>query len=45
MYKCVGCGKIVKLDLKTARKIICPACGYRILEKERPNVAKKIHSV
>ena len=45
MYKCVGCGKSVKVDLTTAKKIICPSCGYRILEKERPKVIKKLHSV
>ena len=45
MYKCVYCGKSVKLDLTTAKKIICPSCGYRILEKERPGVIKKVHSV
>ncbi len=45
MYKCVCCGRPVKIDLATAKKIICPACGYRILEKERPKVIKKVYSV
>jgi len=45
MYKCVYCGKAVKLDLKVAKKIICPSCGYRILEKERPKVAKMVQAV
>ncbi len=45
MYKCVCCGKSVKLDVATAKKIICPSCGYRILEKERPKVVKKVPSV
>ncbi len=45
MYKCVYCGKDVKIDLKTAKKIICPSCGNRILEKDRPRVVKKIMSV
>ncbi len=44
MYKCLGCGRTVKIELATATKIICPSCGYRILEKERPKVAKKIQS-
>jgi len=42
MYKCLGCGRMVKIELATASKIICPSCGYRILEKMRPPVAKKI---
>lgn len=42
MHKCVSCGREVKIDLKTAKKIICPSCGYRILEKERPKVIKKV---
>ena len=43
-YKCIGCGKVVEIDLVTAKKIICPACGYRILEKERPKIVKKVLS-
>ncbi len=42
MYKCLGCGRSVNIELATANKIICPSCGYRILEKNRPAVAKKI---
>lgn len=42
MYKCVNCGKEVHVELKTAKKIICPYCGYRILRKTRPNVVKKV---
>ncbi len=45
MYKCLGCGKTVKIDLATAPKIICPYCGYRILEKERPKLVRKVESV
>jgi DNA-directed RNA polymerase subunit RPC12/RpoP len=45
MYKCVYCGKGVKIELKTANKIICPSCGYRILEKDRPKVVKKVMAV
>ena len=44
MYKCMHCGKRTELDIKTAKKVICPSCGYRILLKERPKVVKKIHS-
>jgi DNA-directed RNA polymerase subunit RPC12/RpoP len=45
MYKCVNCGKEVIIELKTAKKIICPYCGYRILRKSRPTVIKKVFSV
>ena len=42
MYKCLNCGKRVEIDLNTAKKIICPQCGYRILQKTRPKVVKKV---
>lgn len=42
MYNCVSCGKEVHVELKTAKKIICPYCGYRILRKSRPTTAKKV---
>ncbi len=41
-YKCIDCGKKIKLDLATAKKIICPYCGYRIIEKTRPKVVNKV---
>lgn len=41
-YKCVSCGKLITLDLKTAKKVICPYCGYRIIEKVRGTTVKKI---
>jgi DNA-directed RNA polymerase subunit RPC12/RpoP len=44
MYKCLGCGREVEIDLKTAKKVICPFCGYRILRKTRPVVAKKVQA-
>lgn len=43
-YKCVGCGKRIEMDLKTAKKIICPYCGYRILEKVRAKTVKVVSS-
>ncbi len=42
MYKCINCGKEVKVELEKAKKIICPFCGYRILEKKRPNIIKNV---
>lgn len=44
MYRCMHCGKRVETDIKKAKKIICPSCGYRILLKERPPVARKVES-
>lgn len=43
MYKCLNCGREVRIELSTAKKIICPYCGYRILRKERPKVVKKVY--
>ena len=42
MYKCINCGKDVEIDLKAARKVQCTYCGYRILTKVRPPVAKTV---
>ena len=42
MLKCIDCGRTVEIDLKTARKIQCPYCGYRILRKERPLIPKRV---
>ncbi|MBI4021579.1 MAG: DNA-directed RNA polymerase subunit P [Candidatus Aenigmarchaeota archaeon] len=44
-YQCLNCGKQVDLDLKAAKKIQCSYCGYRILEKLRPPVAKRLSAV
>jgi DNA-directed RNA polymerase subunit RPC12/RpoP len=42
MYKCLECGREVEIELKSAKKIICPFCGYRILKKDRPTVVKRV---
>ena len=42
MYKCFNCGKDVDINLKTAKKVICPHCGYRILIKVRPSIPRKV---
>ncbi len=44
MYKCINCGREVKIELKTAKKVICPYCGHRILRKTRPGTIKKVSS-
>jgi DNA-directed RNA polymerase subunit RPC12/RpoP len=44
MYKCLNCGKEVNIELKTAKKIICPYCGFRIIEKVRPKVRKRVEA-
>jgi len=38
----MNCGKDIKIDLNSAKKIICPRCGHRILLKARPKVIKKV---
>ncbi len=45
MYKCFNCGKEVEIDLKTAKKIICPYCGYRVLKKTRPKITKRVKAI
>ena len=43
MYKCISCGKEVKT--KTLAKVQCLYCGYRIIEKTRPKIVKKLKAV
>jgi DNA-directed RNA polymerase subunit RPC12/RpoP len=45
MYKCLNCGKDVNIELKSAKKIICPYCGFRIIEKTRANTGKRVEAV
>lgn len=42
MYKCISCGRELKIDPKTTPKIQCPYCGYRIIEKLRPGTVKTL---
>ena len=42
MYRCISCRREVKVDLKTSPKVQCPYCGYRIIEKLRPKIAKTL---
>lgn len=42
MYKCVNCGRDVKVELNTATKVQCTYCGYRIIEKKRPKITKTL---
>jgi DNA-directed RNA polymerase subunit P len=44
MYKCLECGREVEVELRTAKKIICPFCGYRIIRKDRPVVVKRVRA-
>ncbi len=41
-YKCLNCGKIVQLDLKSAKRVICQFCGHRLLTKIRPKITKRV---
>ena len=38
-YKCLHCGAEIKSIDKFVR---CPYCGYRIVIKERPQIAKEV---
>ena len=42
MYKCINCRKDVKIGTKSIIKMQCPYCGYRIIEKQRPKIIKKL---
>ncbi len=44
MYKCLGCGRKIEIDLRTTKKVICPFCGYRIIKKTRSAVIKKVQA-
>ena len=44
-YKCVNCKKEITLDLNKDKKIICPFCGYRIIEKLRPQKSKRVDAI
>ncbi len=43
-YRCLNCGKEMEMDFATLKKVICSYCGYRILEKIRPKIVKKVDS-
>ncbi|RLJ07456.1 MAG: DNA-directed RNA polymerase subunit P [Candidatus Aenigmatarchaeota archaeon] len=43
-YVCTACRKVIELELATAKKIQCPFCGYRILEKRRAPVVKRVEA-
>lgn len=44
MYRCISCRREVKVEPKTTPKIQCPYCGYRIIEKMRPKIVKKLRA-
>ncbi|MCX8158173.1 MAG: DNA-directed RNA polymerase subunit P [Candidatus Diapherotrites archaeon] len=39
-YRCVACGRV--FDTISKSLIRCPSCAYRVVEKVRPPVTKKI---
>ncbi|HDD46135.1 MAG TPA: DNA-directed RNA polymerase subunit P [Candidatus Aenigmarchaeota archaeon] len=41
-YVCMNCKKTVEIDLERVKKLICPYCGFRIFEKKRPSIPKRI---
>jgi len=46
IYKCTNCGKIFsKEELELLPGIHCPYCGWTIIVKLRPPIAKKIKAI
>ena len=41
MYECGDCGRILD-NVGSESMIRCPYCGYRVVYKTRPPVAKKV---
>ncbi|RLF17434.1 MAG: DNA-directed RNA polymerase subunit P [Thermoprotei archaeon] len=42
-YVCGRCGnKFTREELELIPSIMCPYCGYRIIFKSRPQVAKRV---
>ena len=45
-YKCPRCGKLFdEEDMQLLPGVHCPYCGYRIILKNRPPIAKKVKAV
>jgi len=45
-YRCGRCGHVFEAkDLEIIPSIMCPNCGYRIIFKVRPAVAKRVKAV
>lgn len=45
MYRCILCGKDVEIDIINVKRVQCPFCGNRVLEKKRPNIIKRVNAV
>ncbi len=45
IYKCMHCGKQVEIDLKKTKKIICQFCGFRIIEKPKTGISKRVQAI
>ncbi len=46
IYKCLRCNKIFsKEELETLPGVRCPYCGYKIVIKLRPPVAKRVKAI
>ncbi len=45
LYQCVRCGYLFEKEITPrAAQLRCPNCGYSVIRKPRPNVAKLIVS-
>lgn len=45
-FKCLRCGHTFKGEQMITRdRVVCPVCGYKIVAKIRPPIAKRIRAV
>jgi len=46
IYRCMRCGRVFsKLEMETLPGIRCPYCGFRIVEKIRPAIPKRVKAL
>ena len=46
MYRCLRCGKtFTKEEMETLPGVRCPYCGYKIIVKLRPPIAKRVKAI
>ncbi len=46
IYRCMRCGRVFsKSEMETLPGIRCPYCGFRIVEKIRPEIPKRVKAV
>lgn len=46
IYKCLKCGKVFsKSEMETLPGVRCPYCGYKVVIKLRPPIAKRVKAI